>query len=440
MRAITLVLVSIVYSGCYLLEERDELGLVYQSDPASFPAVHPPPAPSYDAGMTTPDAALPAPDAGHPVEDAGMEEPDAFMPEPDLGPAPEPDAGSDAWVDPCRPPTGDGPELTVEVVARRPRLQVPMGAQNIELVRYRFTAGLDDDIVIDEVPAVIYTNPAHASFRNYRLEVAGVRVSVADGAPPLPFPGSDTAGMPFYAPRVTIIRGTSVDVALVADANSYLDGALSGAELRAGFSRTCYPWAHGATTGVPVNPSAALDLTSGFNYNSHVFGESVFVYRSVITVARDASSPSGDVTGEEEQVLAVFRVVATSPGGYTAYLQVLNLDIGSTFFFPDPRLLRVYVDEVRPDNLVASYMYDAMAYFTDTEWSDDAFEDIAITPDIGRLIYITANTAGAAHEKLVTIGLDNGDILWSDGVTTDIAECNSTPVAGLTLSYVRPEI
>lgn len=100
MRAFTALTVSFMALwGCALSGERDEIGLVYQSDPATFPD-EPPPAPAADAGMPQEDAAVPEPDAS---------EPDATMPAPDAGPT------SDAG-----PPAEDAGECTAA-----PTLTVP---------------------------------------------------------------------------------------------------------------------------------------------------------------------------------------------------------------------------------------------------------------------------------------------------------------------------
>lgn len=318
--------------------------------------------------------------------------------------------------------------------------QVAMGQTRVEIFRFRNEAGVEEEVDITRIPLL---REGPGNLHNIRLHDA-----VTDEQFGGTYPAFDADGGVLFdsISNMRVPRSGARIVKALADVGRLIDGAVSGDRFRFVIlnQETVEP-------GAPLVAFRALGVESGWFFTAEdVFfsGNSIWgppavegsvysswftIYQSVLSIARSSASPSGVTSGASEQLVARFVLVNTSPGDYMLTLRLLNLDIGSTIATTAPRTIRVYRDSVTVGNLLASHTFAAGEFFSDTEWTDEEFEDVDMSPGT-RDIFVTADTSDAATDKRLTVGIDLEDVIWSDG-ESEILECDSLPVAGNTLSY-----
>lgn len=318
--------------------------------------------------------------------------------------------------------------------------QVAMGQTRVEVFRFRNEAGPEEEVDITRIPLL---REGPGNLHNIRLHDAVGTDEQFGGT----YPAFDADGGVLFdsISNMRVPRSGARIVKALADIGSLIDGAVSGDRFRFVIlnQETVEP-------GVPLTAFRASGVESGwlftdedvfFSGNStwgppaiegSVYSSWFTIYRSVLSIARHASSPSGLTSGASEQLVARFVLTNTSPGDYTLNVRLLNLDIGSTIANTAPRTIRVYRDSVTTGNLLASHTFAAGEFFSDTEWTDEQFEDFDVSPG-NRDIFVTLDTTDAATDKRLTVGIGEG-VTWSDGVS-EILECDSLPVVGNTLFY-----
>ncbi len=200
-----------------------------------------------------------------------------------------------------------------------------------------------------------------------------------------------------------------------------------------------------ATSGLVIGASSGA--TSGF-----AMGSVMDALRAKLTVAHASDAPSGLQTKNAEATVAKFVFTNTSPGGYTATLKLLNLDVNqSGVSITAGRVLKMYKDSIGSANELATTTYlaadSATVNLIDTYFMDDNFTDVEIAANSSRTIIVTLDTSDSSigANDTLSVGIQTAGqvvggnlippMLWSDGAATLLTECNSLPLTGKTLSY-----
>ncbi len=349
------------------------------------------------------------------------------------------------------------------------RTTYAMGNTGKEFSRFKFEASINEDIDVTKIVVSDFMQAgaiaATGTLKNIKLIDASTGTQYGGTIASLDGSSSSIAPVAIFEniSNLRVERSNAKVLKVVADASSYIDGGVSSSSHRMSIFPTYVSIATGNDSGTVSLSLLSITATgrdSGFSisgtsldFNSNssntntdalVNGSSHDVFRAKLTVAKHASSPSGVTSGASEQTVARFVVTNESPGNYTATLNLMDLDVGSTISGTTTRNIKVYKDSVTSGNLLATTNgctnVGGTCIWGDTDFNhnsaadSDAFDDVDVSVG-SREIYVTADTSDAATDKRLTVGLDTGDIRWTDGVTTNISTVDSLPIAGNTLSY-----
>jgi hypothetical protein len=186
----------------------------------------------------------------------------------------------------------------------------------------------------------------------------------------------------------------------------------------------------------------------------HANGNTFDAVRAKLTVAHASDAPSGLQTKSSEATVAKFVFTNTSPGGYTATLKLLNLDMNSSgVSLPVGGTLivtKIYKDTIDAVNQLATTTHGTNQTFVDTQLVDADFTDMEVAAGSSRTVIVTTDTSNSdvtANDTL-SVGIQTGAtggqpaVLWSDGAlagnlgnNAGFTEVNSLPLVGKTLSY-----
>lgn len=291
--------------------------------------------------------------------------------------------------------------------------QLVMGASEREVARFTIAASPEEGVSLSRIPLVFLFDPwderSPGTVRNIKLwdvltgrQLGGTVASLeADGSTAI----EDII--------LDIPAGESLTVSVEVQLTTYDGGGLSGTTFRVSI------------------PEDGCD-------GEAIFANPFTIYRTVLTVALAADSPSGITTGASEQSVAKFVVTnSMNVGSYSATISRFDLDVGSTIETTAPRAIRLYKDSVAVGNLIAEYVFPAGMAPSDVDF--ESFEETEIagsnSSDSTRTFIVTMDTSDAGTDERLTVSLDVGDIVWSDGIVEEITEVDSLPVAGRTLSY-----
>lgn len=307
-----------------------------------------------------------------------------------------------------------------------------MGETNRELARFQLKNTLKDQnvlvnrVIINDVTA----NPG--TLRNIKLRnlTTGLQLGVTDLSLD-PAPNASAPVAEFNRLMLYIQPNTTVVLAVTADIVTWVEGGVSGATHRLEL-RPDYSAAAGTQPGVTATLADGQSAAQ-IDYSSSR-GNTMTVYRAKITATKAADAPSGNQTASAEATVAKFVVSNTSPDNFTATLKLMNLDIVSTgISLTASSTLRVYKDTVLAGNQLASTIFTKT--INDTAFKERDFGDVEIAAGRSTTFLVTLDTTSATAGDSLRVGLANGDILWSDGISTAISAVDSLPVAGSTLSY-----
>ncbi|MBI4239534.1 hypothetical protein HY620_00920 [Candidatus Uhrbacteria bacterium] len=264
----------------------------------------------------------------------------------------------------------------------------------------------------------------------------------------------------------TLPKDTPKTFALKADAASY-PVATSGAMLT--FSLQTDDGADDLTTAVAIT-GADSGATATVDPAADQLAAAASIYRSKLSVAYGADSPSGASSGQSGQLVAKMVFTNTSPGGYDITLAKYKPDLASTITIPaaaaNSTTLRdviIYRDSIATANALATLRFctrstvacaasagtvtvvgygdNATGSFTTSNVAEAAFTDLVISAGQSRTLWITADTpdAVAGRSFSVNVGSNRGatnntaddadSVNWTDGVTAVIDDLNNVPIA-----------
>lgn len=361
-----------------------------------------------------------------------------------------PKQGRQPLPEAARPATGN---LRISLDASTPIRQIlVMGHTEKEIARFKLEA---DDVEDIDVAKIIISDSmlggapaATGTLRNLKLVNAATGQQIGSTVASLDAAVNPKTGTAFFdnLNGVTVPRNSSLAIKVTTDVTTYDAGGVSSSTHRV-MIMPDYTGrgsegvvATGRTSGLTIiGNSLDFNNTAGYsNTDADVQANSNDVFRTKITVSLAPDSPSGPATGGSEQTVAKFVVTnSMNDGSYAATLKLMNLDIGSTINNVAPRAIKIYKDSVNVGNRLATVSRDGN--FGDTSWADGDFTDVEIVgnanSDSTRTFLVTMDTTDAAADTRVTVGLDFGDLIWSDGVTSAITYVESLPVVGRTVSY-----
>ncbi|TAK05045.1 hypothetical protein EPO33_03560 [Patescibacteria group bacterium] len=384
-----------------------------------------------DPIIPAPDAAMADPDAGPSVADAGWAMPDVPV-APDAG-LPTEDAGSPA-IDAGVPESDAGlpvePLLTVALDSLTPvAVQLVMGSVANETFRIRLTSGPE---------TVTFTQTALLIDISHRGTIWNIRYMDAERGT---FPAGTLAALPSDGPVLFSSSGTFVlpphttaVIKIVVDVTSDVDGGFSGERFRFGFGPDARMEAYVGLDGRMLAPEQVR--VEGAGADGAIWGSWMTIYRTKVAIAKSASSPAGPTSSSADQIVARFIYSnSANVGSYSASVEGITLNVGSTIVAGSPRTIRVWKDVAGvAGNLLAEYTVPAGERLRSPP-SDLRFATgIAIAAGTSRDFIVTADTRDAVAGNRLTVSLSRGSAGYTDGVTHDI-QSDSLPIAGNTLEY-----
>ncbi len=208
-----------------------------------------------------------------------------------------------------------------------------------------------------------------------------------------------------------------------------------------------------SSTNASGTSGLVVGATSGA-VGTHANGNVFDAVRAKLTVAHATDAPKGLQTKSSEATVAKFVFSNTSPGGYTATLKLLNLDVNSAgISLPGSGTLpvyRIYKDSIDAVNQLATTTSGTNQTFPDTQMAAGDFTDVEIAAGSSRTIIVTLDTSNSdigANDTL-SVGIQTAAtggqpaLVWSDGAlpgnlgtAAGYTEMNGLPLQGNTLSY-----
>ncbi len=334
-----------------------------------------------------------------------------------------------------------------------------LGSTASELARFKLEATVEEDInvtklVISDVMTNGGATGATGTLKNLKLIDASTGTQYGGAIASLDSSSTGSTVTPVAIfdniTNLRVPKSGSVTIKVVSDLTTYVDGGVSSSShklvikpdfVNAGGAEASNRSivATGQDSGFSIS-STSLD----YNANSTNSNTDVTVntnahnaFRTKITIAKHSSAPSGTTTGSDDQTVAIFVVSnSANVGNYSASLELMNLDIGSTISATTAtREIKIFHDSVLSGNQLASTNAQVNGNIASTSFADADFTNSDISAGSSRNYYVTIDTQDATTDKRLTVGLATGDIEWGDGVTASITVVDSLPVTGNTLSY-----
>jgi len=190
--------------------------------------------------------------------------------------------------------------------------------------------------------------------------------------------------------------------------------------------------ASGAASGASLGQNA-ITYGEQESVNTGQHANTMTIYRTKLGLRWAADTPSRAVNGASEQTVAKIVVSNTANvGSYDATLITLDVTLNGTFRHTEPRRVRAYKDAIVSANQVAENTWAAGSTYegsTGFESSNRIFNDTLIAAGASRTFIITADTTDATINSRLTVRVNQGQVVWSDGILTNIKEVNSIPLS-----------
>lgn len=346
---------------------------------------------------------------------------------------------------------------------------VTMGSTDVELARFKFTAGKEEGVTISELtPSMLslISTSTTGVIGNIRLMDGDTMVgsavsSLATASATSTASYTATAYATFTGLNFVVPKNSSKTLRVVADitgapdtfsSSTFFMGMLYGYDS----SNTASIVARGAESGASITSFSGL--TSATMY---LPATKKHPLKANLSVAHASDAPSGATSKGDDKVVA--KWVFTNPANVnnqSATIWRLNLKIDTSISAAAAhaaREVKIYKDSVSSGNLLASTSYVSTYTAGDLgSSSDDTNFDIMSSPleipsGSSKTVIVTMDTDDAASNNTLTVGLSVGGtaggtavkgIGWTDGYTAQIFDLKPTasglgglPFAGKTLTY-----
>ncbi|HBF67174.1 MAG: hypothetical protein UX39_C0002G0028 [Candidatus Magasanikbacteria bacterium GW2011_GWA2_46_17] len=339
--------------------------------------------------------------------------------------------------------------LRVTVDANTPvSQQLVMGSTRVPLATFQITAGIAEPVNLDEIViSDLLRGEARdlATLKNIRLvDEQGAQMGTTIGS--LYAIGSSTAfaRFNFVNGPETIAAGQTKRFTVEADITNFLESGVPKTGQQHQIFLAAYDYdpqtsgnqpsirASGAASGASLGQNA-ITYGEQESVNTGQHANTMTIYRTKLGLRWAADTPSRAVNGASEQTVAKIVVSNTANvGSYDATLITLDVTLNGTFRHTEPRRVRAYKDAIVSANQVAENTWAAGSTYegsTGFESSNRIFNDTLIAAGASRTFIITADTTDATINSRLTVRVNQGQVVWSDGILTNIKEVNSIPLS-----------
>ncbi len=331
-----------------------------------------------------------------------------------------------------------GGSLTLALAGDTPvGQQLPMSKTSIDLAKFKFTTGVAEDVLVKKVVVLQTTTGTNASgsLINYRLVDPNTGTQVGVG-PIASLAGNtvtfDNSFNPFVVPKAT-----DKFYVLRADVNGYGNAS----------SNSTHKWSLNGVTAVGAVTSNDMGTSASTSANSNTFR----VVRSKLTLKTASDSPSGLQTGNASAIVAKFTASNESPGGFSAKLTDLAVNLTNNFTGNATDSVTIYLNTAnvsgnelgrsataaQPPNVALGAW--SVGSFGDANPVANSLKDTDISAGGSVTLFVVANTTGATAGKTLSVSIPGtSGVSWEDGISTAanfITTVDNMPVNANTLNY-----
>ncbi len=318
-----------------------------------------------------------------------------------------------------------------------------MGQTNQAVFRFKVTAAAADSIFVKQVPITFNvkgdsnyqaSDKYLGALKNIRLYDGNAQVGSAVAA--LSKPAQAEAGIGqavFMQLNIAVQKGTSKTLTVVADVSASPD-TYSGVQFTPQISPS---WKY--TPDAPVMTAvdgAGTPIGISGTVQTNIKGKMHNIYKTGISVAHAANAPSGAVSKGNDQVVARFVVSnATNVNNQSATIIAIDPQLTTSIALPKTatRMLKVFSGQ----QLMSSKLLGSKAYSGGnvSALEKGAVDGAMIESGSSQLFTVTFDSVDASSNDSINVGLKQGSVVWSDGVSPAINWTTSLPLAGKTLVY-----
>ncbi len=370
--------------------------------------------------------------------------------------------------------------LTVLVDADAPvAQQLVMGATEQVIGKFKLEADNVENINVTQlVISDKVSSAATGTFKNVKLYVGSEQLGGTLASFSVTSASSTYANAIFAGLNLTVPKNGSKVVTVKADLTTYdaapdMVASTHTVNMLSQYSGTSESvTATGLASGASIT-GASLDYEDPKGTSRETTGRvphsatanRLSVYRTKLTVAWASDTPSGAAVGSSAQTITKFIVSnASNVGDYPAHITRLNLTLSSglpsaTVGISNTaaRTLKIYKDSILSTNQVATTNYCSgvlsptnCRFITSTmtalkDADNNTINSVEIASGASKTFIATLDTSDArtsTYDKL-SVYLDSGDLLWSDGPNFDSRTlgdaageyADGLPLPGKTFSY-----
>jgi len=329
-----------------------------------------------------------------------------------------------------------GGGVTIAIDSTTPdAAQITMGATDLTLAVIKFTASSSEDLNISRIK-LKNTGNAGTSLTNVKLYDGATQVGSSINSFDAAFNGYAEFNL---STNWVITKNTSKALTVKASVGTY-------------------PNATSAGTGViGIAAAGDIDTTGAASGNTitetvnSATGNEMTIVRTKITVAKDATSPSGSASPSADLTVAVFSITNTSTvDSQEAKISDLAVRVSANSGWGTATsTVKIYKESKIAANLLGTKTFNngtvvgdvAFEGWTggDTNPASGSLKDVNIASGATvKLIVVVDASVNSASDDTITASLNAGDIRWEDGVSIGasyFSEVNSLPVTGGTLNF-----
>lgn len=329
--------------------------------------------------------------------------------------------------------------LTIScVVPEEPKCnQLVMGETGVKIAQCLFEADETADINIWNL-TVSFFSPGGGEFdgviRNIRLHnESGDQIGETMVAL-----GPDRRAL-FEDLFLEVLAGGSRQIAVVADINNFVGGAVSGTEFFAAIAGDCCS-VYAVSQTAESCRGAVLDrdhitYVPQDDLRRAPSGPIYRVYRTRARFTIAADSPSGLSSPNSEQLVGKIRI-NNDPniGNYEAEIEHLFPVIVGTVSFREPRRFCIYRDSFSASNRLACAHVELNGEMRVIE--SEPFPRVTVASGGHRDFFFTLDTTDAGSRRTLLLRFaSEGNAVWSDGATGSIQHMCGTPAETPLISY-----
>lgn len=327
--------------------------------------------------------------------------------------------------------------------------QLILGSTDVELVKFKFAANAAEAIDISQVVLNdLILNLGTGTIKNLKIYDGEDQVGQTID---LTSENASTTYGAFAGISLVIPKNGSKIITVVGDVSAY-DQVSANSPSGSTHEVSIYPDYSGSTDEpiTAVGASSGQSITGAFLIigvasDREVRGNQMTAYKTRVTIAWAADTPSGATTGLDDATVAKINVTNSSNvGNYAATVKLMNFAIGRTgASLTNTRELKVYKDSISAGNRLVTTQWFGLAtgQFDNTNILEGDFADVEVAAGGTKLFIVTMDTQDAGTTDRISIYLASDDVTWKDGASGDsgatasITSVNTLPLTAKTLTY-----